>query len=324
LLSESPNAPGVNGAAAIVLTFSGDPKATGGLPTFRPAVPGQWYAVHNQLIFRPDGAFPPGAVITVHVRGGASGVTSVGGRPLVRGLVFQFGTRSGSVRRAQQILSLLGYLPVHFVPAIHQVPTLDDAEREMYVPPQGLFTWTWDAPSQLQALFVEGDANVLFRGALMSFESSHGLAVTGTLGPTVWSDLVRASQHLSLWRNRAGYTYALADKNYPETLTVWHDNKVLLVSPANTGGDLTPTEDGNFPVYLRLASQVMTGVNPDGAPYADPVAWVAYFNGGDAVHYIDREDYGIPQSLGCVELPYDQAEFIWPYLTIGTIVTVEQ
>ncbi len=66
----------------------------------------------------------------------------------------------------------------------------------------------------------------------------------------------------------------------------------------------------------------MKGTNPDGSKYADPVYWISYFNGGDAVHYFDRGAYGYYQSLGCVELPWTQAKFIWPYLTYGTLVTV--
>jgi hypothetical protein len=49
---------------------------------------------------------------------------------------------------------------------------------------------------------------------------------------------------------------------------------------------------------------------------------VAYFNGGDAVHYFPRGSYGFRQSLGCVELPYPAAERAWPYLTDGSLVTV--
>ena len=66
----------------------------------------------------------------------------------------------------------------------------------------------------------------------------------------------------------------------------------------------------------------MQGTNPDGSHYADPVSFVAYFNGGDAVHYFPRGSYGFEQSLGCVELPYAQAEEAWPYLTYGSLVTV--
>jgi hypothetical protein len=49
---------------------------------------------------------------------------------------------------------------------------------------------------------------------------------------------------------------------------------------------------------------------------------VAYFNGGDALHYMPRTSYGDPQSLGCVELPLTAASIIWPYMTLGSIVTV--
>ena len=93
-------------------------------------------------------------------------------------------------------------------------------------------------------------------------------------------------------------------------------------SLANTGIPVRPTADGTFPVYLRYRFQVMRGTNPDGSHYADPVSFVAYFNGGDAVHYFPRGAYGYEQSLGCVELPYTEAEQAWPYLTYGSLVTV--
>jgi lipoprotein-anchoring transpeptidase ErfK/SrfK len=66
----------------------------------------------------------------------------------------------------------------------------------------------------------------------------------------------------------------------------------------------------------------MKGRNPDGSKYADQVYWVAYFHNGEAVHYFPRASYGSQQSLGCVELPYSEAKWIWPYLTYGTRVTV--
>jgi hypothetical protein len=103
---------------------------------------------------------------------------------------------------------------------------------------------------------------------------------------------------------------------------VWHNGVVIESTPANTGGAGTPTALGSFTVYLRLRNQVMTGTDPDGATYADPVQFVAYFNGGDALHYMPRTSYGDPQSLGCVELPYTAASVIWPYMTLGSIVTV--
>jgi len=52
---------------------------------------------------------------------------------------------------------------------------------------------------------------------------------------------------------------------------------------ANTGISAAATDIGTFPVYLRLRNQVMTGTDPSGAHYADPVQFVAYFTGGDAI-----------------------------------------
>jgi lipoprotein-anchoring transpeptidase ErfK/SrfK len=49
---------------------------------------------------------------------------------------------------------------------------------------------------------------------------------------------------------------------------------------------------------------------------------VSYFNGGDAIHGFNRASYGSAQSLGCVELPFSEAERVFPYTPIGTLVTV--
>ena len=68
----------------------------------------------------------------------------------------------------------------------------------------------------------------------------------------------------------------------------------------------------------------MRGTNPDGSHYADPgVPWVSYFHGGDALHGFIRPGYGYPQSLGCVEMPPANAEVVYPYTPLGTLVTVE-
>ncbi len=122
--------------------------------------------------------------------------------------------------------------------------------------------------------------------------------------------------------NTGGYDYAFASKATPESLTIFHNGRVVLHTPANTGIGASPTPDGTFPVYERLRRQVIRGHNPDGSSYADLVQYIAYFNGNDAVHYMDRADYGIPQSLGCIELPLSDAAQAWPYLAYGTLVTI--
>jgi hypothetical protein len=208
-----------------------------------------------------------------------------------------------SVIGQQELLAILGYLPLEWTP--------------------GGFVWRWQStPSSLKALWAPGQDTVVLRGAITAFEAHVGLPLDGNISAAETADLQAAAADPSAGANPDGYTYAVASENLPETLTVWHNGAVVNVSLANTGGSGVATPQGTWPVYQRLRAQIMTGFDPDGAYYADPVQWVAYFNGSDAVHYIARATYGSPQSLGCVELPYAAAAFVWPYLTYGTLVTV--
>lgn len=155
----------------------------------------------------------------------------------------------------------------------------------------------------------------------MTFEEVHHLAVDGIAGPEVFaalkSDLVHHTQ------NPVGYTYAYVSEHQPETLTLWHNGKVVFTSLANTGIAAAPTSLGTWPIYLRYQSQTMSGVMPNGERYSDPgVPYVNYFHGGDAIHGFVRSHYGFPQSLGCVELPIDQAKVVWNWVHYGTLVTV--
>ena len=142
----------------------------------------------------------------------------------------------------------------------------------------------------------------------------------GIISPEAWRAMLRAAA--AGQNNALGYTYALVSKATPETLTIWHDGRVVFKHVANTGIPAAPTVDRTYPVYLRYRFQVMQGTNPDGSHYADPVAFVAYVNGGDAVDYFPRASYRSPQSLGCVELTYGDAKQAYPYLTYGSLVTV--
>ena len=143
----------------------------------------------------------------------------------------------------------------------------------------------------------------------------------GAAGTTVWRHLLTAIAKGQ--DNKHGYTYVLASKASPETLTIWHNGRVVLKSLVNSGISVAPTSDGTYPVYLRYYFQIMKGTNPDGSKYADPVNFVAYFDGGEAIHYFPRYSFGYPQSLGCLELPWDAAKKAWPYTTYGSLVTVE-
>jgi hypothetical protein len=186
------------------------------------------------------------------------------------------------------------------------------------------FQWRWAPPLTLALIWTAGQDGAIARGEIMAFEAQVGLPIDGDISNAEINALQGAADDpTGPGANPNGFTYAVANETDPESLTVWHNGAVVVQTEANTGGAGTPTAQGSFPVYLRYRNQIMRGTNPNGTTYADPVQYVSYFNGGDALHYFPRSAYGIPQSLGCVELTLAGAAAVWPYTVIGSIVTVD-
>jgi L,D-transpeptidase catalytic domain/Bacterial Ig-like domain len=319
----------VNGAGPIEVAFSARLAANSPVPALTPRLSGRWHPVGTAMVFTPDTGFRPLTGVTVRVPAGQAGVRSAAGQALAMPLVSHFRTGPYAQLRLSELLSQLGYLPMSWAPyAAGRLagpggsPGTGPASQVSmaYSPPAGTFTWDSGYPSMLISQWRPAAPNLIVTGAVMAFQSQHRMHPDGVASPTVWAALFRAAREGR--GNPDGYTYAIARQSPPETLTIWHDGQLVLHSLANTGIPVAPTADGTFPVYLRYRFQIMSGTNPDGSHYADPVSFVAYFHGGDAVHYFPRGGYGYQQSLGCVELPYDSARRAWPYLSYGSLVTV--
>lgn len=300
---------GVNGTAPIQLTLAQRMMAGTAFPVISPAIPGRWHQAGTVLTFTPATGFAPGTRVTITVPH--------------RGWTASYTTGSYALLRLQQLLAQLGYLPLTWAADLGGLVPPGDAGAQLaaaYRPPAGRFTWQRGYPWSLHGFWQPGQMNIITTGAIMAFESGHGMPLDGEASPATWSALLRAAAARDM--NQDGYTYAIASQYPPETLTIWHDGREVFRSYANTGIPVSPTAVGTFPVYLRYRFQIMRGTNPDGSQYADPVQFVSYFHAGEAVHYFPRYSYGWQQSLGCVELPYSAAEQAWPYLSYGSLVTV--
>jgi hypothetical protein len=308
----------------ITLTFSTPlSRALGShRPPVSPSTQGSWHTLNSHtIVFRPEGyGYGLGAKVNialpagVRLVGGQQTGTADGGTWIVPG---------GSTVRLQQMLALLGYLPLRFNYAGSGVGLTPQAQEAAAVkPPAGKFTWRYpDTPSALVGFWQPGASGVVTQGALMAFENDHGMTTDGVAGAAVWRALINAL--IAGHRSSFGYTFVSVSEGSPETLTLWHSGKTVLTTPVNTGIPEAPTATGTYPVYDHLSVTTMSGTNPDGSTYSDPgIPWVSYFNGGDALHGFLRASYGSPQSLGCVEMPYATAGQVWPYTPIGTLVHV--
>jgi len=331
MLSITPaaGAKGVNGTSPIRVQFSAPLAPNSPMPTLSPSIAGHWAVQSDAAVFTPSVGWSQKTKVTVKIPGGLAGVVSVDGATAGDGgtlgsnLNESFTTGSFSNMRLQQLMAQLGYLPMTFKAKSGPAISATSARAQLaaaYHAPAGTFTWQSGWPWALRSQWKPGSANILQVGAIRAFESVRGMTMDGVAGKTVWSRLFTAVARGQ--KNPNGYTYALANQHYPETLTVWHNGKVVLKTPANTGIPASPTVDGTFPVYLKYVFSHMKGTNPDGSKYDDPVWYASYFNGGDAVHQFSRWSYGSYQSLGCVELPFDAAKKVYPYLTYGSLVTV--
>jgi len=320
----------ISATTPLELTFSKPVKKIfgGEDPKLSPEVDGKWATKNRHtLVFTPAGFGAPLAAELkvdlpeklgiVQSDGSTAESTSIG-----------WDVPAGSELRLQQMLAQLGYLPYKWNgEEVAKTPEAEMAAATTEVP-KGHFAPRWgNTPSGIKELWTPGEENVLVKGALMAFEEREGLEVDGIAGPEVWQAVMNSLIEGKVKPEKGaanGYTYVWVDKTEPETVNVWHNGKMILSeAPANTGIPGAETENGTFPVYLRYEETTMSGENPDGSHYNDPgIKWVSYFNGGDALHQFDRASYGSPQSLGCVEMPGEEAEAIWPYTPIGTPVTI--
>ncbi|HEY7946887.1 MAG TPA: L,D-transpeptidase family protein [Acidimicrobiales bacterium] len=290
------------------------------LPSLTPIVPGTWVQDSpGTLAFDATGTLPPGASETLTVPGGPSGVVATNGQRLAQSLHVSFTTAGMSTLRLQQLLAQLGYLPVSFTPAGGApVPANEIAMAQL-----GTFSWRWSSlPGSFMALWSPGENSVVTAGAVMTFESQHGMTTDGVAGPRVWDTLILAAAADQV-NSYGHYDFVEVSTAVPQRADVWRDGQLVYSTLANTGIEAAPTELGTWPVYARYVTTTMRGTNPDGSTYDDPgIPWVSYFHGGDALHGFIRPSYGRPQSLGCVELPPAHAAVVYPYTPIGTLVTV--
>ncbi|MGP8010048.1 MAG: L,D-transpeptidase [Acidimicrobiales bacterium] len=264
-----------------------------------------------------------------------------------------------SIRLEDQLLATLRYLPVKFVPAsttkttvttttttttapvtttstatstTTSVPTTTTTKPPKKKPAKkpsrtallkGSFVWRYPKiVGPLRSLWSVGTNNVVLQGALMNFQAVHGLSWNTGMTAETWQLILEAAAKNRVDPNTYDYV-VVAQSPLPEKLSLYVNGHHVYSSFVNTGVSSAPTADGTYPVYERFTVTTMSGTYPDGQTYSDPgIPWVSYFHGGDALHGFLRSQYGFPQSLGCVEMPFANAMHLWPFTPIGTLVSV--
>jgi lipoprotein-anchoring transpeptidase ErfK/SrfK len=108
-----------------------------------------------------------------------------------------------------------------------------------------------------------------------------------------------------------------------QTLTAYEGNQAVRSTLISSGRANTPTVTGSFRIYVRYRSQDMDGYRLGFNYYLKDVPYVQYFYGNYGLHGTYwHNNFGTPMSHGCVNLPTPEAEWLFNWAGIGTLVYV--
>jgi LysM repeat protein len=100
----------------------------------------------------------------------------------------------------------------------------------------------------------------------------------------------------------------------------YENGSLLRTTYVSTGLPGTPTVQGDFRVYTKYTSQLMTGPGY----YLPGVPYVMYFYRDYSLHGTYwHSNFGNPMSHGCVNLPTPEAEWLFYWADVGTPVHVQ-
>jgi lipoprotein-anchoring transpeptidase ErfK/SrfK len=109
-----------------------------------------------------------------------------------------------------------------------------------------------------------------------------------------------------------------------QMLWAYKGQKVVLSSYVSTGRAGFDTPVGSFAILTKHPSQTMEGVIGGEYYHVPDVPSVLYFtNSGHALHGTYwHNNFGMPMSHGCVNLPLDVAAWLYNWAPVGTPVLV--
>lgn len=104
-----------------------------------------------------------------------------------------------------------------------------------------------------------------------------------------------------------------------QVLTAYEGNTPVRVVVVSTGLPRTPTPTGQFRIWAKLRYDDMSGPGY----YLPDVPFVMYFYGGYGLHGTYwHNNFGRPMSHGCVNLPTSEAEWLFHWAEVGTLVNI--
>ncbi|MBS3784795.1 MAG: LysM peptidoglycan-binding domain-containing protein [Anaerolineae bacterium] len=104
-----------------------------------------------------------------------------------------------------------------------------------------------------------------------------------------------------------------------QRLTAYVGGTAVRSTYVSTGLPRTPTPTGDYRVYVKYVSRSMSGPGY----YLPNVPYVMFFYRGYSIHGTYwHSNFGQPMSHGCVNLPTSEAQWIFSWASVGTLVRI--
>jgi lipoprotein-anchoring transpeptidase ErfK/SrfK len=104
-----------------------------------------------------------------------------------------------------------------------------------------------------------------------------------------------------------------------QLLLAYEGDTLVRTIVVSTGLPYTPTPVGQFQIYVKYLYDTMSGPGY----YLPDVPYTMYFYRGYGIHGTYwHNNFGTPMSHGCVNLPTPQAEWLFNWASVGTLVNI--
>jgi hypothetical protein len=110
---------------------------------------------------------------------------------------------------------------------------------------------------------------------------------------------------------------------FEQTLTAYDNNRLVFATMVSTGVDRFWTRPGLFHIQKKLEAGTMSNSVKGDFYYLEDVPWTMYFDEARALHGAYwHNDFGYPQSHGCVNMSDGDAHWLYNWSSVGDIVYV--
>jgi lipoprotein-anchoring transpeptidase ErfK/SrfK len=104
-----------------------------------------------------------------------------------------------------------------------------------------------------------------------------------------------------------------------QTVTAYEGQTPVRTTLASTGLSRYPTPVGRFSIYVKYVRDDMSGPGY----YLPDVPYTMYFYRGYAIHGTYwHSNFGHPMSHGCINLPTGEAQWLFHWASVGTLVNI--